>query len=99
MKKNYQTIIRELREDHDLKQKDIAKILNRSQQGYAHIENNNAKLQIEDLIILCKVYNVSADYILGLIDHPRPLYNKPNREQIKNQQIIKNSKHFTINNN
>lgn len=95
MKKTYQTIIRELREDHDLKQKDIAKILNRSQQGYAHIENDNAKLQIEDLIILCKIYNVSADYILGLTDEPKKLHDQ---EHYKNKQIITSSKNITINN-
>lgn len=62
----YADKIRNLREDRDIRQADIAKLLNRSQQGYAHIENKRAKLSIEDLEKLCIFYNVSADYILGL---------------------------------
>ncbi len=58
--------IRELREDRDITQKDIAKILNKSQQGYAHIETSKSRLAIEDLQKLCLFYNVSADYILEL---------------------------------
>ncbi len=53
---------------------------------------------IDKYIKLAQFYNVSLDYLTGLIDRPRPLYDKPSREQVKNQQIIKNSKHFTINN-
>lgn len=60
--------IRALREDNDLTQKYIANKLNKSQQGYAHIENEQARLSIEDLITLCKEYNISADYILGFTD-------------------------------
>lgn len=62
----YTDKIRELREDKDIRQEDIAKILNRSQQGYSHIENRVARLSIEDLQKLCIFYNVSADYILEL---------------------------------
>lgn len=63
--------IRELREDNDLKQSDVAKILNKSQQGYSHIENGYADLSIKDLKELCKFYNVSSDYILGFTDKLR----------------------------
>lgn len=62
---NYVERIRALREDNDLKQIDIGKVLNKSQQGYAHLENGKAKFTIEDLIKLCKFYDVSADYLLG----------------------------------
>lgn len=61
--------IKALREDKDLKQKDIAKILNKSQQGYAHLENRKAKFTIEDIIKLSEFYKVSVDYILGTDEH------------------------------
>ncbi len=70
---NYRTRIRALREDNDLTQSFIGKILQKSQQGYNHIESGRAELKIEDLATLCKFYNVTADYIIGLTDTPRPL--------------------------
>lgn len=70
--------IRNLRIDNDIKQKDIAKIINKSQQGYAHIENRKAKLSVEDLITLAQYYNVSLDYIAGLTNNPKPNYNIKN---------------------
>lgn len=63
---DYRTRIKEIREDRDLTQKQIGKILNKSQQGYNHIEAGRAELKIDDLIILCKYYNLSADYLIGL---------------------------------
>lgn len=65
-----------LREDKDLRQEDIAKILQKTQQGYNHIERRRAKLSIDDLIILCYFYNVSADYILGFTNEAKPLPKK-----------------------
>ena len=62
---NYRTRMRNLREDRDLKQKDIAQIINKSQQGYSHIEEGRAELKIDDLIKLCDFYGVSADYFIG----------------------------------
>ncbi len=64
-KLNYRERMRELREDNDLTQSQIAKVLNKSQQGYNHIEMGRAELKIEDLIRLCDFYNVSADYLIG----------------------------------
>lgn len=69
---NYNQKIRDLREDKDLFQKDIAKILNTSQSYYAQYENGKRPLPIEHLIKLCIFYNVSANYILGLPDLPYP---------------------------
>lgn len=63
---NYAQNIKSLREDNDLYQKDIAKILGTTQSYYAQYENGKRPLPIEHLITLCKFYNVSADYILGL---------------------------------
>lgn len=58
----------DLRTDNDLKQEDVAKILNTSKQNYGRYENGKRKLSIEDLIKLSKFYHVSTDYILGLED-------------------------------
>jgi len=60
--------IRDLREDNDKTQQDIAKILGTSQTMYARYERGANELPIRHLITLCKFYGVSADYILGLSD-------------------------------
>ena len=62
---DYAQRIRDLREDKDLTQADIANILNTSQSYYAQYENKKRPLPINHLITLCKFYNVSSDYILG----------------------------------
>lgn len=69
---DYRTRIREVREDRDYTQAQIGEILHKSQQGYSHIEAGRAELKIDDLIILCKFYNLSADYMIGLIEKPIP---------------------------
>ena len=61
----YRERMRALREDKDITQAKIAKIINKSQQGYNHIETGRAELKIEDLIKLCDFYKVSADYFIG----------------------------------
>lgn len=65
---DYRTRIKNLREDNDYTQAYIGSLLKKSQQGYNHIEAGRAELKIEDLAILCQLYNVSADYIIGLTD-------------------------------
>lgn len=55
-----------LRIDNDLSQKEVAKIINKSQQGYDHIEKRRAKLTIEDFKTLCLFYNVSLDKLLDI---------------------------------
>ena len=65
---NYRTRMRNLREDRDLTQKQVAAVINKSQQGYSHIEEGRAELKIEDLVKLCKFYGVSADYFIGMIE-------------------------------
>lgn len=57
--------MRALREDRDLTQSQVAQVINKSQQGYNHIEIGRAELKIEDLIKLCDYYDVSADYFIG----------------------------------
>ncbi|MBQ2810124.1 MAG: helix-turn-helix transcriptional regulator [Clostridia bacterium] len=63
---SYVKRIRDLREDHDKTQEEIADILGTSQTMYARYERGANELPIRHLIALCKYYNVSADYILGL---------------------------------
>ena len=72
---DYRTRIKGIREDRDLTQAEIGKLLQKSQQGYNHIETGRAELKIEDLVKLCKFYNISADYLIGIIDEPKPLKN------------------------
>ena len=74
---DYRTRIKNIREDRDLTQSEIGKLLQKSQQGYNHIETGRAELKIEDLVKLCKFYNLSADYLIGLINEPKKLKNKP----------------------
>lgn len=67
----YRTTLRDLREDRDLTQAELGKLLGKSQQGYNHIEAGRAELKIDDLIKLCRFYGLSADYIIGLTSKPR----------------------------
>ena len=69
---NYRERLRSIREDRDLTQEQIGKVLNKSQQGYNHIEAGRAELKIEDLAKLCRFYDLSSDYIIGLTDSPKP---------------------------
>ena len=62
----YRERIRALREDHDLTQQQVADYLNTSQTMYARYERGANELPIRHLIALCKLYNVSADYILAI---------------------------------
>ena len=67
--------IRDLREDNDFLQKDIAKVLGISQQYYSEYEKGNRAIPIIHLITLAKYYHTSIDYIVGLTDEKRT-YNK-----------------------
>ena len=62
----YMQYLRNLREDSDLTQKEIADILGTSQTMYARYERGANELPIRHLITLCKYYRVSADIVLGL---------------------------------
>lgn len=61
----YITILRNLREDHDLTQQQIAEVLGTSQTMVARYERGANELPIRHLITLCKYYNISADEVLG----------------------------------
>ena len=64
--KEYWEVLRDLREDHDLRQEDIARLLGTTQQVYSRYEKGINELPIRHLVALCRFYGVSADYILGL---------------------------------
>ena len=64
--------LKDIREDRDLLQSDIAKILNTTQSQYSLYENGLRTIPIEKLIILSKFYNVSTDYLLGLTNERKP---------------------------
>ena len=63
--------IRDLREDNDLTQKDMAKALNCSQQVYSNYELGQRDIPTDILIKLSRFYDVSVDYILGISDIPK----------------------------
>ena len=62
--------LRAIREDRDLKQKEIAKYLNVSQNTYSQYETGVIALTAEVLITLSKYYNVSIDYLLDQTENP-----------------------------
>lgn len=64
--------IRDLREDHDLTQTQIGKILNMSQTGYSQYEIGKNDIPTKILIELSKYYNTSVDYLLGVTDEIKP---------------------------
>lgn len=64
--------IRELREDHDLRQVDVAKLLGMSQTGYSKYETGENDVPTTILIKLADFYNVSTDYLLGRTNRTEP---------------------------
>lgn len=63
--------IRDLREDKDMTQAQIAKLLGMSQTGYSKYETGENDIPTEILIILAKFYDTSIDYLLGQTDEPK----------------------------
>lgn len=69
--KSLNQIIRDLREDHDLKQSDIAELLGTTQQYYSKYEAGKFELPVRFLVRLADFYGVSTDYLLGRTECPR----------------------------
>lgn len=67
--------LKEIREDKDLLQKDVAKMLNISQRGYSHYETEDTNIPIESLHKLADFYDTSIDYLLYRTDN-RKAYPK-----------------------
>ena len=65
--------LKDIREDSDKKQEEIALILNITRQQYQLYESGKREMPMHHFIVLAKYYNVSLDYLAGLIDTPRKL--------------------------
>ena len=68
--------IRDIREDRDFTQKDIAKVLNCKQQTYSRYETGEITIDIFRLETLANFYNTSIDYLVGLTDEIEPYQRK-----------------------
>ena len=68
--------LRDFREDHDLTQKELAKLLSFTTSAYSKIERGERTLTAEVLIDLSNFYNVSTDYLLGITDYPNKIHIK-----------------------
>ena len=66
--------LKDTREDHDKTQKDIAEILQIGQSDYSKYERGINMMGIDKYIILAKYYNLSLDYLTGIIPEPEALY-------------------------
>ena len=64
--------LKDLREDSDLTQGELAKLLHIKQNTYSQYENGQRQLPLEALITLARYYKTSTDYILGLTDEKKP---------------------------
>ncbi len=69
----YYQRLKDIREDNDKKQSDVADFLKIDRSYYGKYERGLHPIPVEYIIQLCYYYNVTADYLLGLIDEPRPL--------------------------
>lgn len=67
--KPYYEILRDLREDHDLTQAQVAEVLHTTQQVYSRYEKGINEMPIRHIVTLCRLYHVSADHVLGLDEH------------------------------
>lgn len=72
------TRLREIRKSYGDKQPSIAALIDVSVPQVSDIENGKKGTTLEKLAILCEHYNVSADYLLGLTDEPKPYKRKKN---------------------
>ena len=85
--------LKDIREDNDKKQSEIATILQTDQSYYSKYELGKHPLPIEHLRTLCLYYNVSADYLLGLTDED-PIYSQRRQKNNLNQENLATLKRF-----
>lgn len=71
--------IKDLREDRDLTQKELAAYLHIKQNTYSQYENGQRQIPLESLISLALYYNTSTDYLLELTNEKAPYPRSPNR--------------------
>lgn len=67
--------LRDLREDHDMTQNDLVRVLHMHKTTYTNYEQGKREIPFGLVIQLAKLYNVSLDYIAGLIDEPKPIHH------------------------
>jgi len=72
--------LRDLREDHDYTQTDVASLLNIAQRTYSHYELGTVNISVEHLSILADFYQTSVDYLIGRTDIKKP-YPKPEKQR------------------
>lgn len=65
-------LLRDLREDRDMSQAAMAKLLKCSQQTYSRYESHTTEIPLESLIFLAEYYDTSTDYLLGITDQIKP---------------------------
>jgi transcriptional regulator with XRE-family HTH domain len=58
--------IKNLREDHNLTQSDLGNALNMTQRKISYLELNRYEPSIQDIVEICRFFNISADYLLGI---------------------------------
>lgn len=75
--------LKDLREDKDLSQAEVGKILGLSQSDYSKYERGKIMMGIDKYIILAKYYNISLDYLTGIINYPIPLNHNEGTSTIK----------------
>lgn len=80
--------LRDLREDRDKKQIEIAMVLGMKQPQYARYERGIRDLPLDNLITLAKYYEVSTDYILGLTDVPTPYFVRHKKSSLNSSKIF-----------
>ena len=68
--------IRDLREDNDMSQAEMAKLLKCSQQTYSRYESHTTEIPLESLIFLAEYYRTSTDYLLGITNQKEPYPQK-----------------------
>ena len=81
----YYRRLRDLREDHDLKQKEIAQLLDIDQRVYSNYETGKQTLPVRYLLQLADYYGTSTDYILGLTNRREPYEPAPEQEAPEGQ--------------
>lgn len=79
--------LRDLREDHDKSQAEVAQILGTAREQYHKYESGKQELPMHHFITLARYYNVSLDYIAGLTDTPKAIGGKPYKMTSKNITI------------
>ena len=71
--------LRDIREEHDLTQTEVARELHVCQKTYSDYERGIVRISGESLAVLAKFYNTSIDYLMGLTDEPKPYPRSKNK--------------------